>query len=366
MDYSVYILYDEDQDNEVITFLRGDVEVKDMAVEALFSAIENLSGVSFRDKYAMKLQNEKSVALTGSVVTELTYNTQVIKTTKYKFEGDYITDVRNSTLKHTLTVKGNLESDNAMFGIPALKKLLQKKDTSRIWEWANTKFPEANVGDEEIHPYYRDVVAQVYSDSQSVFRDLLLERASVGSYDEYYDENGEGHFTLVITKVITLPAHPDEAEISMEGPTFDTTFSSFSSDLSNAAKTAKKNVDKGLEVAEKLGADKDHIQKVKNITKTGGKMLEGTDSIVNDGGLNFDAENIADQVMDQKDNVEKGMGKDIADETTSTETQTIKNEDGSTTVIETVTHDDDSKTVKKTHKDANGKVTSIETEEYEA
>lgn len=373
MDYSVYILGGDDaNDRGILQGLQGDVNKKTMAADALFAAIENLSGVSFHDRYAMMLKDKQSVALTGGVVTDLTYNTQIKFHTKFQNDGDYVTDVFKKTLFHTLTVKGNLDASSAFFGIPALKELLKKKDPSRIWAWANAPFPREgldmldlfDINDVQTN-YYRTVVAQVYSDSQSVFRELLLKNANVASYDEYYDENGNGHFTLVVSKEVTLPddaAHPD---IDMTGPTFNRTFTSMAGDISKAVKTVKKDVDKGLDVAEKLGADKDHIEAVRNVTKTGGKMLESTNTFT-DGGLNFDAENIVDQVEDQKDNVETGMGRDVVDESTSTEYKKIKNkEDHTETEVEITTHKDGTKTAVKTTKDKEGNVIKVETEEYE-
>lgn len=372
MDYSVYILGGDDADNKkILEGLCGNVNVATMAADAAFAALENLSGVSFHDRYAMMLKDEKSVALTGGVVTDLTYNTQLVRGTKYVTANDYMTDVKTKTLKHVLTVKGNLDASSAFFGIPALTKLLQIKDPSRIWPWANAQFPRTfeelqsikKTVDMELN-YYRDVVAQVYSDSQSMFRELVMKNASVGSYDEYYDENGEGHFTLVINKIITLPEEGKDPEITLDGPTFETTFSSFTSDISKAAKTVKKDVDKGLDIAEKLGADKDHIKKVRNVTKTGGKMLESTDTIT-EGGLNFDAENLTDQVMDQKDNVEKGMGREVIDESSTVENDVIDNGDGTKTYVVTTTKDDGTKTAVKTTKDKDGNVIKIENEEFE-
>ena len=373
MDYSVYILGGDDaNDKGILQGLQGDVNAKIMAAEAVFAAIEHLSGVSFHDKYAMMLKDKQSVALTGGVVTDLTYNTQIKFHTKFQNDGDYVTDVLKKTLFHTLTVKGNLDASSAFFGIPALKELLKKKDPSRIWAWANAPFPIGVAADIDgelqakmEENYYRTVLAQVYSDSQSVFRELLLKNANVASYDEYYDENGNGHFTLVVSKEVTLPddaAHPD---IDMTGPTFNRTFTSMAGDISKAVKAVKKDVDKELDVLEKLGGDKDRIKAIRNVTKTGGDMLESADAFT-DGGLNFDAENIVDQVEDQKDNVETGMGRDVVDESTSTEYKKTKNKkDNTETEVEITTHKDGTKTAVKTTKDKDGNVIKVETEEYE-
>ena len=379
MDYSVFILAGEDAEddnfNNILGELHGDVTLKHMALNAAFAAIENFTGVSVYDRYVMLLNDEKSVALTGGVVTDLTYNTQLVRGTKYVTANNFMTDVKTKTLKHILTVKGKLDASSLFFGVPALKNLLMKKDPSRIWSWANAPFPGIPLGlpglfdiddaEENMRlEYYHTVIAQVYSDSQSVFRELVLKNATVGSYDEYYDENGEGHFTLVINKIITIPEEGANPELTMEGPTFEANFSSVTSDISKVAKTVKKDVDKGLEVAEKLGVDKENIEKVRNVTKTGGKMLDGVDTLVSGGGLNFNPEDILDHVTEQKENVEKGMGEDVIDETTKVETKTYTDKDGNSVEEKITTNADGTKTVVKTTKDGDGNVIKTETEEY--
>lgn len=382
MDYSVYILAGTDTDNDdIVNGLCNDVNLKTMAADALFSAIENLTGVSFHDRYAMMLTCKESVALTGGVVTDLTYNTQVIFGQQFEFSGDddkYLTDVRQKFLKHILTVKGILDPSSAFLGIPQLKDLYQRKDPSKLWLWANAPVPiEPSIDDIETLEkyqemcvlYYRHVVAQVYSDSQSVFRELVLKDATVASYDEYYDENGEGHFTLVINKSIARPERGNETGITMTGPTFERTFSSTMSDISKAAKTAKKDLDTGLAVAEKLAEQsddeelKERIKRTKDFSKGSGKVVDSLDTIVSGGGLNFDAETLVDQVTDQKENFEKNfMDKDVFEKsTTTTEYYT----EGNNKIEKTTTvNEDGSRTVVTTTKDKEGNVISVKTEKF--
>ena len=385
MDYSVYILAGDDTKNDdIINGLCNDVNLKTMAGDALFSAIENLTGVSFHDRYAMMLTCKESVALTGGVVTDLTYNTQIIFGQQFEFSGDndkYLTDVRQKFLKHILTVKGILDPSSAFLGIPQLKDLYQRKDPSKLWMWANAPVPNDAVLDPEVENgvdkyeemlqmYYRHVVAQVYSDSQSVFRELVLKDATVASYDEYYDENGEGHFTLVINKSIALPKKGKKnTGITMTGPTFERTFSSTMSDISKAAKTAKKDLDTGLAVAEKLAEQsddeelKERIKRTKDFSKGSGKVVDSLDTIVSGGGLNFDAETLVDQVTDQKENFEKNfMDKDVFEKSkTTTEYYT----EGNNKIEKTTTvNEDGSRTVVTTTKDKEGNVISVKTEKF--
>ena len=373
MVYSVFILFGSDK-KKYKDFM-GDTTLGAHAAAAAMDAVSDAVGFEVGDYYANKLSDKKSVALTGNV-TEMTFSTSIITKTKYQTRGgnryfypDEIEDVGAKKLKHTLTVKGNLEYPNILFALGAEKA--KKKDTSRIWEWANTPLGVAK--DNEIKKYYyRDVVATVFSTDDRQFRAIHLKDASVGSYEEYYDKNGEGHFTLVINKMIEM--HPnageDEFDIHANGPEFSWTPASVASDIGKAAKTAGKLVEDAADVTEKvLGKDNEAVKRMHNVAKLADKGGDDIQKYVSDGSgwnpddiakevdehanLGRDTKHLYDGDTESEITETKPEVNYLPDGSTET-TVTTTNPDGSKDITITTEKKDKTKTVEKKHEDHSG------------
>ena len=373
MVYSVFILFGSDK-KKYKDFM-GDTTLGAHAAAAAMDAVSDAVGFEVGDYYANKLSDKKSVALTGNV-TEMTFSTSIITKTKYQTRGgnryfypDEIEDVGAKKLKHTLTVKGNLEYPNILFALGAEKA--KKKDTSRIWEWANTPLGVAK--DNEIKKYYyRDVVATVFSTDDRQFRAIHLKDAFVGSYDEYFDKNGEGHFTLVINKMIEM--HPnageDEFDIHANGPEFSWTPASVASDIGKAAKTAGKLVEDAADVTEKvLGKDNEAVKRMHNVAKLADKGGDDIQKYVSDGSgwnpddiakevdehanLGRDTKHLYDGDTESEITETKPEVNYLPDGSTET-TVTTTNPDGSKDITITTEKKDKTKTVEKKHEDHSG------------
>ena len=373
MVYSVFILFGSDK-KKYKDFM-GDTTLGAHAAAAAMDAVSDAVGFEVGDYYANKLSDKKSVALTGNV-TEMTFSTSIITKTKYQTRGgnryfypDEIEDVGAKKLKHTLTVKGNLEYPNILFALGAEKA--KKKDTSRIWEWANTPLGVAK--DNEIKQYYyRDVVATVFSTDDRQFRAIHLKDAFVGSYDEYFDKNGEGHFTLVINKMIEM--HPnageDEFDIHAKGPEFSWTPASATSDIGKAAKTAGKLTEDAANVTEKvLGKDNEAVKRMHNVAKLADKGGDDIQKYVSDGSgwnpddiakevdehanLGRDTKHLYDGDTESEITETKPEVNYLPDGSTET-TVTTTNPDGSKDITITTEKKDKTKTVEKKHEDHSG------------
>lgn len=361
MVYSVFILFgaDKDKANEFM----GDTDILTHAVAGAQAAISDAVGFEVGDTYANKLTDEKSVALSGNV-TEMTFSTAILTKTKYQNSGTgyfYATeseDVGSKKLKHTLTVKGNLEYPNILFALG--KELAKKKDTSRIWQWANTPLGVAK--DAEIKQYYyRDVVATVFANDDRQFRAIHLKDAFVGSYEEYYDKNGDGHFTLVINKMIDMHPNAGENEFDIEakGPEMSTTFSSFTGDIAKAAKTAGNLVEDAADVTGKIvGEDNEAVKKMRKTAEGLNKGGDDMQKYLSDGsGWNPDdiAKDVDDHVKYVKETKELHDGEE--GDSTTKKTEVEKLPDGGTKTTVTVINDDGSKDITITTKDKDGNET---------
>ena len=373
MVYSVFILFGSDK-KKYKDFM-GDTTLGAHAAAAAMDAVSDAVGFEVGDYYANKLSDKKSVALTGNV-TEMTFSTSIITKTKYQTRGgnryfypDEIEDVGAKKLKHTLTVKGNLEYPNILFALGAEKA--KKKDTSRIWEWANTPLGVAKNNEIKKY-YYRDVVATVFSTDDRQFRAIHLKDAFVGSYDEYFDKNGEGHFTLVINKMIEM--HPnageDEFDIHANGPEFSWTPASVASDIGKAAKTAGKLVEDAADVTEKvLGKDNEAVKRMHNVAKLADKGGDDIQKYVSDGSgwnpddiakevdehanLGRDTKHLYDGDTESEITETKPEVNYLPDGSTET-TVTTTNPDGSKDITITTEKKDKTKTVEKKHEDHSG------------
>ena len=361
MVYSVFILFGSDK-KKYKDFM-GDTSLGAHAAAAAMDAVSDAVGFEVGDYYANKLSDKKSVALTGNV-TEMTFSTSIITKTKYQTRGgnryfypDEIEDVGAKKLKHTLTVKGNLEYPNILFALGAEKA--KKKDTSRIWTWANTPLGVAKSANENTKRlYYRDVVATVFSTDDRQFRAIHLKDAFVGSYDEYFDKNGEGHFTLVINKMIEM--HPnageDEFDIHANGPEFSWTPASVASDIGKAAKTAGKLVEDAANVTEKIvGKDNEAVKKMHKAAEGMDKGGDDIQKVLSDGSA-FNPDEIAKEVDEHakfvKETKDLHDGKKDDNEVQNTEVKYL--DDGSTEITVTVINDDGSKDITITTKDKKG------------
>ena len=360
MNYSLFILFDKDKDKaeEFMSNTDWKTHMAAGAVDAVSSAV----GFDVWDTYANKLKDNLSVALTDNI-TEITFNTSVVVYRKYQTKADLTEwdDVGTKKLKHTLTVKGNLEYPKILFKLGV--ETAKKKDTSRIWTWVNTPLGVAKSANEKTKRlYYRDVVATVFSTDDRQFRAIWLKDASVGSYEEYFDKNGEGHFTLVITKMLELPFEqaPASSEITANGPQFGMTFSSFTGDIGKAAKTAGKLTEDAANVTEKvLGKDNEAVKKMHKAAEGMDKGGDDIQKVLSDGSA-FNPDDIAKEVDEHakfvKETKDLHDGKKDDNEVQNTEVKYL--DDGSTETTVTVINDDGSKdiTTKTKDKDGNEKV----------
>lgn len=367
MKYAVYILGPDDKDKK--KDLVKDKSAGAMLKAAAAGALADLVGVDFYDPVAKSLEDEKSVAISGKTITSMDYKTAVSFSTRYLIDDAASTreDVYKKALKHTLTVKGVLDPNNEMLLIPGIKELLKKKDLSRIWKWANTHF------DAEEEDYYRDVVAISYSTAQDRYRALVMIDASVGSYEEYFDKDGIGHFTLVINRVIdssTEPADLEHAVVGLGGPLFNFNFTSFTGTMAKVVSTGKKGLDKGIEVAEKFGYEPNEA---KRVSKMADRVFDTANDVYDKDKLDITPTNIADQIERHVDTYKISHNEAVKKDTTETkiETSTEKiKKDGKEIAIDvikkTTTNPDGSKTIVITKKDKNGNVISTETQKVKA
>ena len=81
MDYSLYILYN----GETVKAedLMGDTDLLEHVGVAAMSALTDVIDLEVYDKYASKLTNSNSVALRGSMITDMKFNTELSKLEKY-------------------------------------------------------------------------------------------------------------------------------------------------------------------------------------------------------------------------------------------------------------------------------------------
>lgn len=366
MNYSLYILFGNDDKGKAGEFM-GNTDLKTHLAASAVDAVSSAVGFDVWDTYANKLSHENSVALTDNI-TEMTFTTAVGVMAKYqKIAGvggnlETFEDIASKYLKHTLTVKGNLEYPKILFkmGVETAKK----KDTSRIWKWANTPLGIAKSDTADIKAlYYRDVVATVFSTDDRQFRAIHIKDASVGSYEEYYDKNGEGHFTLVITKMVEMPqaaqqgAQAPPPEISAKGPEFDGwKFTQVMGDISKAAKTAGKLTEDAANVTEKIvGKDNEYVKKMH---KAAEGMDKGGDDIQKTfvDGSAFNPDELSKEIDDHakygRDVKHLHDGDTDDGETQSTDVKYLP--DGSTETTVTVINDDGSKDITTTTKDKKG------------
>lgn len=361
MNYSVFILFGNDKGK--VDQFTGNTDFLTHAKAGATDAVSNTVGFEVGDTYADKLENEKSVALTGNV-TEMTFHTEVISLTNYPSDthnGYTATLAKN--LKHTLTVKGTLEYPDTLFGMGV--STAKKKDTSRIWEWANTALGTANDQNEDIKAkYYRDVVATVFASDDRQFRAIVLKDAFVNKYEEYFDTNGEGHFTLVINKLITI-VNPNDAnrEVSAEGPEFSQTFSSVMGDVAQVASTAGNITEDTANVLDEvLGKDNVVSKGAHKVADHLDKASEDIQSGLSDGSA-WNLDNISKEIADHAENVNEW--KNQTDQTT-TDTKTEILADGSTKTTVTITNPDGSKDITTTTKSADGETETVEKQHKEA
>ena len=359
MNYSLFILFGSDKDKaeEFMSNTDWKTHMAAGAVDAVSSA--------------NKLKDNLSVALTDNI-TEMTFNTSVVVYRKYQTKADLTEwdDVGTKKLKHTLTVKGNLEYPKILFKLGV--ETAKKKDTSRIWTWVNTPLGVAkSVNEKTKRLYYRDVVATVFSTDDRQFRAIWLKDASVGSYEEYFDKNGEGHFTLVINKMIELPFEqaPASSEITANGPQFGMTFSSFTGDIGKAAKTAGKLTEDAANVTEKvLGKDNEAVKKMHKAAEGMDKGGDDIQKVLSDGSA-FNPDDIAKEVDEHakfvKETKDLHDGKKDDNEVQNTtvedlgdgkkrKTVTVNNDDDSQDITITTTDKDGNESVEKKHVDPKG------------
>ena len=373
MNYSLFILFgpDKEKSGEFI----GNTDFATHALAGAQAAVSDAVGFDVGDTYANKLSDERSVALTDNI-TEMTFNTSVVRSTKYQCAGpEYsfateMEDVGTKKLKHTLTVKGNLEYPKILFKLGV--KTAKKKDTSRIWEWANTPLGVAKSDDSATKArYYRDVVATVFATDDRQFRAIHLKDASVGSYEEYFDKNGEGHFTLVINKMIEMHPNAHESEIEAKGPEFDGwKLTQVAGDVAKAAKTAGKLTEDAANVTEKvLGKDNEAVKRMHNVAKLadkGGDDIQKTfvdgsafnpDDIAKEvdehANLGRDTKHLYDGDTESEITETKPEVKYLPDGSTET-TVTTTNPDGSKDITITTEKKDKTKKVEKKHEDHSG------------
>ena len=386
MNYSVYILFGNDATDAKIGEFTGNTDWKTHMAAGAVEGVSNLVGFEVWDTYANKISDEKSVALTGNV-TEMTFQTAVSRYSKYQksaaVEGalENFEDVGSKALVHTLTVKGNLEYPNILFKLG--KETAKKKDTSRIWQWANTPLTVStsarpdnvneNAPKATYNEYYRHVVATVFSTDDRQFRAIVLKDAFVGSYNEYFDINGDGHFTLVVNKIVNKSkenagnGNATDNDISATGPNLDSmTFSSVMGDIGKAANTAGKLAgDVADASATVFGKDSAVTKTIRGVSDGATMLGSGVQAYASDGSgwttdnIAKDLDNTYKYVKNAKelDNQIKGKeSSDIAETTTetqilsdkSTETAvTTTNPDGSKVITTTIVKPDGTKSEKK-------------------
>lgn len=353
MVYSVFII-SMDRDEQVNwKNLIGDTSLGTHVAGAVVAGIEDLAGFSFYDKYANMLTGAKSVALTGSMIESMSVKTYINRRENFEITEDHMEDKKAKDLLHTITIKGRLEPPDMLFAMG--KKIAQKKDTSRIWKWANVHFNGAE------NDYFRKVVATVYSEADKQFRAFFLKKAFVESYEEIFDKNGEGTFNLVIKEAITgaAPQVGQDKEIEAKGPTFKVTKLSAAKDISKAAKTASKDAKTASKVIKSVVGENETTKKLDRYSKVVDSIDSGVDNVVkgmkpSDLGDEIDRR-VKDFKKDALDQKEKGTSTtdksskvlpDGSTETTTTETAT----DGTVTTTVTTTKKDGSTSTKKSTK----------------
>lgn len=356
MNYSVFILHLEDTANAK-EFI-GDVGLGEALTNVGANMVESLVGVDIFDKYAEKLKHGKSVALTGDVVKTVRISTAIAKRTNFDVQmpgiiagtNGKIEDVVAKDLKTVITVVGHLTSPDTLFGLG--NKVAKKKDTSNLLKWANESYTIGMSPETKLHKKlsFRHIIVSISSMDQKRFRGIFIKNVTLESYEEFYDEHGEGYFTLVVSRKHTSN-EDDQANFEMiEGPTFKWNSLSLVKDISKVAKQASKDVDKLAGVSEKvLGKDNEITQKLKTAskkTKGAANIANGLDNVLDGGDLMDEIGNQADlfrkdfQDEDSKKNTIKTFTKALSDG--NTETTVVKlNADGKTkTVHKEIKHKD--------------------------
>lgn len=361
MNYSVFIV-DTKEGIDIDDFI-GNTDLKTAATDALADAAESLVGMDFYDKYTDKLKSEKSVGLTGTTVIDVKVSASIVKRTNFNVALANVfnltgtaEDIMAKDLKITIVVKGHLEAANILFGLRS--SLAKKKDTSRIWKWAHT--PIGGKPEE----YFRNLIVVISSTDKRRFRGFVYENVFVENYEEYYDSNGEGKFTLTMARLIKQPEAGKSKDFKVKGPDFKNTALSIMNDVSSAAKTASSDAKAANKAAEKiLGDDNDLTKKMKKIDKKiegADKLLKGADTIIIAGNLS--KENISKQISQQSDSVRKKILNEKAkDNVTDTKTKTKILDDGSTETTVTKTNPDGSKIITVETKKKDGSISKKKT-----
>ena len=319
MVYSLYVLYGE---NEVeVEELMGDVSLLEHMGDAAMGALTDVIDLDVYDKYANKLKNPNSVALRGSMITDMKFSTELSMLESFT-EG---TNSFGKVVKMKITVKGRL------YMPPAIGAVNRKKNTSKILMWANTPIPAKkanpnqqnaggiqranamanvmeNIGmgedpnkkpDDLADNYYRTVVATIYSTTDKQFRAVVLKKAFVKSYEESYNsQDGDGTFTLVIQQKLD-----NLEDMMVQGPTYKLSALSVASKVADTAKSVASKTSKVTETVEKYTGDTAATKMIKKITGSVESTTDTFQSTIVEGDLKV--ETLSEKVDEHTDSIKE-------------------------------------------------------------
>lgn len=341
MTYSVYIIYADDgvYDNPAKA-LAGDIGLGEHMKNVGMDVVGDLIGMDFYDRYANKLTSDESVALTGEMVSDVKINTSLTKREVYKIplQLGQEANTLSKSIVNTVTVKGRLLMPSASFlAFAAAKEVSKKKDTSKIWLWANTLLvTPADDNEKKAYEkaYYRKVLITVYSNTDQQFRAYVMEKAFVDSYEENFDSNGDGTFTLVMKEVIVHPM-----DFKVEGPSFEISALSVISQIDTAVSKAADHTKKFTEAVEVfVGTDSKVAKGFKAYAGATRGVTEFVDSNIVDGDLSVS--NLADSSTYYtktiiKDVIDFHKGSDTSTATSTTTSTTTSDTSTDTTINDT-------------------------------
>lgn len=317
MDYSLYILYGNETATEE-DFI-GDTGLLEHVGVAAMGALTDVIDLDLYDNYASKLKSDDSVALRGSMITDMKFNTEVTTITKYSWGSSDI----EKFVQSKITVKGRL------YMPLAVGTMNRRKNMAKVLMWANTPRPKApaqgaggggggggllqaaanavgvggadpnKVPDDLAENYYRKVIATIYSTTDKQFRAVIFNKAFVDSYEESYNStDGDGTFTLVIKERV------DKVEdVKVQGPTYEISKVSVISQIADTANSLSSKTSKVVETVEKFTGETEVTKKIKDITGSIETAHTTFKSTVIEGDLSID--NVSDKVDEHTDDVQE-------------------------------------------------------------
>ena len=306
MIYSVYILKlnENTNNNDLLTKFASDGSFLKHFGKAAIDAASSIVDLDLYDPVADKVADDE-VAIRASMIKSMNIKSEYIFATP--LEGGTTKPVQYQ--QATITVVGRL------YMPLSLGTVVKKKDTAKLLSWSVVDPNGVNVEDDQLRQrnekaYYRTVVATVYSSTDECFRAIILRKAYCLSYEESYNEEAEGTFTLTIVGKID-----NATNVEVKGPEFKITALSVINQVSKTVSSVASKTKKTTEFVEKFTGETAATKAIKKISNTvdqGGQIFK---SGVTEKG-NFSS------IIDTTDKTTQDIKNDYKDDKMKTDLET--------------------------------------------